>query len=443
MTTLTFHPADNGADRFSASSTVLAPAAASLNTLAAASDLFTWGALTLIAQPDYPRKIQIRLTKTSGQCAQGTLHLVGQDINGEALSEYVSMVTSATVTLTSKYAYAHLTSATVYQTEDFFAHSYTISLGLAPALALPVVSGYSALTVNTETVASSATDTWTVARETVGTVDTVAGTISPTTAPNGSKHFTFNFTYTAPSIAPELVTSLPRWVSALRSPAGDLPIAVYNFVLNEYWVRGELVPLEDALIPVSRFSADQIFPGTGWQAQYGTSGRYGSMCQMNPATIGSIATEGLTAAFCSDIGYTDPVVDTWVALDWMVGLGATQDYSAYVGWSGSAVTGEAGSAVVNQTDSVFADGLPTGGFGIRTFVVTASPVGVYYALDGLDQPESLATVSPADPMDTVQFANFVNGQTDHNQLLSYMQIIAIWPVQPVSDHAALSNLIKA
>jgi hypothetical protein len=162
-----------------------APLAADLVSIVAAAAAAA-GAVVIAAQPDYPRKLQVRLVRTSGDIASGTLTLVGTNAQGQPITEVVSLVTAgASLTIKTANAYAHLTSGTVSALTGTY--SYTLGIGAAADLGLPLPPAFQDLAVFKENVDA--------ADETVGTIDGVAGTVSPTTAPNGTHSFDFFFGY--------------------------------------------------------------------------------------------------------------------------------------------------------------------------------------------------------------------------------------------------------
>jgi hypothetical protein len=148
-------------------------------------------ALTLAAQPDYPRKLQVRVvigTTTTTAITAGNLAIIGTNAQGVTITENVSMIYATSTTVTTTNAFAHVTSATV----SAYAASgsgtgNTIGIGVATALGLPLPSNYTAMSVYKTNVDA--------ANEAVGTVDAYAGTIVPTTVPNASHNYHIWFTY--------------------------------------------------------------------------------------------------------------------------------------------------------------------------------------------------------------------------------------------------------
>lgn len=164
-----------------------APIAAELVTIVATLDPVADGALTIAAQPDYPRKLQVRIVDGDSSISAGTVDLVGVGPSGEAVSESISL-TGGTATKISTKAYATLTSATVASLAGAAAGD-TISIGVGAALGLP---GQKTPLGATFAVHKANVDN---ANEAVGTVDATAGTIIPTSAPNATRNFTFWYTY--------------------------------------------------------------------------------------------------------------------------------------------------------------------------------------------------------------------------------------------------------
>lgn len=148
------------------------------------------GAQSIAAQPDFPRKLQVRVVDANSSVSAGSVVLVGVGARGQAVTQTISL-TGGSATTTTTDAYATLTSATISGLTGA-ASGDTIGIGPATALGLP---GPKVLTPSTYAVFKSNVDN---ANETVGTVDATAGTIAPTTAPNGTHTYDFwyNFTYT-------------------------------------------------------------------------------------------------------------------------------------------------------------------------------------------------------------------------------------------------------
>ena len=148
-------------------------------------------ALTLALQPDVARKLQVHIVTGS---TAGTLTLVGVDQNGNAATQAIDISTGiGTRTVVTDKAYATLTSATISGGSGF---AGTVGIGLASALGLPVNKSPAATAFAVYKSQVNGLD------ETVGTVDATAGTIIPTTAPDGSHSFAFWYNFTVTPTSP-------------------------------------------------------------------------------------------------------------------------------------------------------------------------------------------------------------------------------------------------
>lgn len=149
------------------------------------------GAQVIAAQPDYPRKLQVRIVDGS---TAGTLTLVGVGVDGEAVTQEIDISTEGgTRTVITDKAYATLTSATVSGIDGA---AGTIGIGVGAALALPsqqpgIVTAFA--------VHKAMVDN---ANEAVGTVDATARTIVPTSAPNAARNYQFFYNFTVTPVSP-------------------------------------------------------------------------------------------------------------------------------------------------------------------------------------------------------------------------------------------------
>jgi hypothetical protein len=170
--------------------TFLAPIAAELVSVVNAV-LPSEVALTIAAQPDYPRKLQVRVVTGS---TAGTLTMVGIGVDGEAVTQAFDISTAAagTTTITAR-AYATLTSATVSALNGA---AGTVGIGVGAALGLPSQQPgiVTAFAVHKAMVGN--------ANEAVGTVDAAARTIIPTSAPNASRNYQFFYNFTVTPVNP-------------------------------------------------------------------------------------------------------------------------------------------------------------------------------------------------------------------------------------------------
>jgi hypothetical protein len=148
-------------------------------------------ALTIAAQPDYARKLQVRVVTGS---TAGTLTLVGIGVDGEAVTQAIDISDSGgTRTVVTDKAYATLTSATVSGGSGF---AGTVGIGVGAALALPSQQPgiVTAFAVHKAMVGN--------ANEVVGTVDATARTIEPTSAANASRNFSFYYNFAVTPVSP-------------------------------------------------------------------------------------------------------------------------------------------------------------------------------------------------------------------------------------------------
>jgi hypothetical protein len=166
-----------------------APIAAELISVVATLDPVADGALVIAAQPDFPRKLRVRLIDANSSISAGTLTLVGVGPSGEVVGEVIPL-TGGTVTTVTEEAYTFLTSATVADIAGE-AMGDTISIGVDVALGLPAsqtpVAG--SFDVHKANVDNADDDV------SMATVDSVAGTIVPTTAPDAMGTYDFWYTY--------------------------------------------------------------------------------------------------------------------------------------------------------------------------------------------------------------------------------------------------------
>jgi len=130
--------------------TLQAPIAAELISIKAAATPAN-GTITIAAQPDYARRLQIRIvigTTTTTAITAGTLTLVGVNASGQAVSEVISLIQNASATLQSTNTYATLTSGTVAAyAANGSGTGNTLGIGVSAYLGLPLAPGWSNLTV--------------------------------------------------------------------------------------------------------------------------------------------------------------------------------------------------------------------------------------------------------------------------------------------------------
>jgi hypothetical protein len=165
-------------------------------------------ALTIAAQPPHARKLQIRVvigTTTTTAITAGNLALIGIDQDGNAVTENISLIETTSTTLKSAHAYATLTSATVSAyAANGSGTGNTIGLGPSNDFGVPTSQGSSGFAIVKSTKITKVLGTSNTAADDVATsatLDTVARTIAPTTAPaaNGLVDYEFTYSYNPPS----------------------------------------------------------------------------------------------------------------------------------------------------------------------------------------------------------------------------------------------------
>jgi hypothetical protein len=143
-------------------------------------------ALTIASQPNVPCKLQVRITDADSSVSAGTCTIVGTNAAGEAVTQVIP-ITGGTRTVITDDAYARVTSITVAALAGHTGAD-KIGVGVGVALGLPIPAGATGVGVYKATVD--------YADEAVGTVDTTARTIAPTTAANGTHDYEFWYKYT-------------------------------------------------------------------------------------------------------------------------------------------------------------------------------------------------------------------------------------------------------
>jgi len=144
------------------------------------------GVLAIALQPDYPRKLQVRITDADSSISAGTVTLVGREVDGTAITQVINLAGGTRTVVTTK-AFATLTSATVAALAGHGVGD-NIGIGMGLSLGCPAPAGCGSFQV-----IKACVDT---ANEAVGTVDATARTIEPTTAANATHDYDFFYSYT-------------------------------------------------------------------------------------------------------------------------------------------------------------------------------------------------------------------------------------------------------
>ena len=148
----------------------------------------TGGALTIAAQPDYPRTMKIVLTDAATTDLTGTVTIVGIDQNGVGISDVLSVTAAAASTAVNGVkAFAHVTGATwATVSGTVTASNDKIAVGVGPALGLPGAPNciYEGLVKGTFDGADEA-----------GTFNATYGTYTPAGTMNGAKEVAVTYRY--------------------------------------------------------------------------------------------------------------------------------------------------------------------------------------------------------------------------------------------------------
>ncbi len=143
--------------------------------------------LALAHQPDYARKLQIRITDATNTCT-GTATIIGVDAKGLAATQAIP-ITGGTRTVITTKAYSTVTSiiTTIVAGEGA---GINIGVGQGDAFGMPLGQTATLVVVFKETL-----DT---ADEAVGggTLDAVNGTFIPVTVANATHNYKFLYTFT-------------------------------------------------------------------------------------------------------------------------------------------------------------------------------------------------------------------------------------------------------
>ena len=153
------------------------------------------GAQIIAGQPDYPRELVINVTIATNPITGGIATVVGVGASGEAVNVVVDLTTAVTVKLYTGVALATVTRITVSGLAGGAGAGDNIGVGVSSKLGLPgSLTPPSSNFAVYKTVVNDAD-------EAVAGVDTVNGTVDPTTAPSGAADFQFYYTYRLAALA--------------------------------------------------------------------------------------------------------------------------------------------------------------------------------------------------------------------------------------------------
>lgn len=174
---------------FSGHETIVNPAAPDLVSIVAALDPPVDGAMVIAAQPADACKLQIRIVDGDNSLT-GNVVLVGVGARGQALTQ-TEPLAGGTRTILTDDAYVTVTSVTL-DTVAGAAAGDSVGVGQSSHLGLPGAQTATNFVVYRAEVGANANS---LAQEAVGTVDATAGTIDPTTPPNGTLDYAFYYTF--------------------------------------------------------------------------------------------------------------------------------------------------------------------------------------------------------------------------------------------------------
>lgn len=169
--------------------TPLAPAAASA-TAYIASTTMSNGTVAIAAQPDVMRPAQLVITAlASPGPSAGSVAIAYTGNDGVATTDTFSAVTVGVtpVTFQTSKGVAHFTSVT---NSALAGGTAALTLGSVAILSVPVDPGAKDFTETREAVASGVVSNGTVSA-------TILGSITPTSAPNGTLVYSFGYTFLA------------------------------------------------------------------------------------------------------------------------------------------------------------------------------------------------------------------------------------------------------
>lgn len=167
---------------------VTTPAAANAVGIVASAALSN-GALTIAAQTDVLRPLQVRVDPGTSAITGGSVTLSYVANDGSTVVDILPLAAAAStpVTLNTTKGCLLLNSATVAGLVG--GTSPKIQVGTTAALAVPLAQGFSGFSVLRENDDGS--------NVTIGSVVASAGTITPTAAPNGTHSYSFGYVSTS------------------------------------------------------------------------------------------------------------------------------------------------------------------------------------------------------------------------------------------------------
>lgn len=187
--------------------TIPAPVAAAAAVTVASTSLVAGASLSIAAQPDVPRQLQIVVNAGSLTLVAGCNLAMNYNANdGTTQTDNLSfggLAAAGTQTLTTTKGVEHLISAVPTVLSAGAATNAGVQIGTNGTLALPVDTGFAStqfkVTKETKVTPTNGTLGLVVpADESIGTVTAAGALIAPTTAPDGTHDFCFDYSYAYP-----------------------------------------------------------------------------------------------------------------------------------------------------------------------------------------------------------------------------------------------------
>lgn len=167
-----------------------APAAAAVGAIVASGALSN-GTLSISASPDVMRPVAVEVNPGTAGITAGNLAVTYTGNDGSALTENVSLICKASAPFTNLLSRGVMTIASAIVTGLVGGHSPFIRLNTTADVSVPVDPSASDVAFTREYDAGA-----TVA---IGTLVSALGSITPTTAPNGTVTYSFVYDFIAPT----------------------------------------------------------------------------------------------------------------------------------------------------------------------------------------------------------------------------------------------------
>jgi hypothetical protein len=224
------------------------------------------------------------------------------------------------------------------------------------------------------------------------------------------------------------VGGVPAWVEALRAPSDDLPTLAFDFKNSRYWdgTAESTDPLsclhEDT--DWGAFDVSSITPGLGM----GTLGADNNAAPVVNADISaSLLATGLTFLIVAN-------AQAGAAFDCELNQlpDYNTEYAAELFTNGESIPQ---MQAVNQTDNIVVHWDSPTVIGTVKSCATLAVAKLDWAYNGTAVASATPTVTPSDPWNTICLQTI---GTD--TVLSYIELVALYPPQPVADLLTLSAL---